>query len=411
MLPTIPITRKYIMPYQTADFIIIGAGIMGLAIARQLKINTPEARIIILEKEAQIGLHASGRNSGVLHSGIYYPENSLKAKVCTEGAKAMATYCDEHNLPITRIGKVIVPTHPQDDSQLDLLYSRAINNKANVHILDEHQLKELEPAVKTATGRALFAPETAVIDSKAILQHLSQQLQKQGVEIKLNSQLQQVDAQQRTIQVNDTTITFNHLFNAAGLYADVVAKKFGIADEYTMLPFKGIYYRLDPKSNIQINRLIYPVPDLNVPFLGVHLTKGVTGDVMVGPTAIPALSRENYHGLSGIKLEETINIGWNLLRQYLNNKQGFRNFAHQEAGRFYKTKFTEAAAKLVPTLKPEHLLPSTKIGIRAQLLDLNKRELVMDFLVKKTDHSTHILNAVSPAFTSAFSFANLVINN
>lgn len=394
----------------SADYVIIGAGIVGLTIARELKQRSPAARIAILEKEAEVGLHASGRNSGVLHSGIYYPENSLKAKVCVAGAKAMAAYCDEHNLPISRTGKVIIPTQEHDAPQLQLLYQRGINNGARVELIDAQQLKELEPGAYTATGQALYSPDTAVIDSKAILQHLKQSLQQQKVVFHFNAALQSVDQIKKIIYTSAGKIHYGHAFNTAGLYADKVAKAFGAAKHYTMLPFKGIYYRLDPQCSIKLNQLIYPVPDLNVPFLGVHFTKLVNGDVMAGPTAVPALGRENYYGTSGMNPKETLHISFNLLRQYMKNKQGFRTFAHQEAGRFLKSQFAAAARALVPQLKAENLLVSKKVGIRAQLLDLQKRELIMDFLIERQANDTHILNAVSPAFTCSLSFARLVVN-
>ncbi|CAN5305552.1 FAD-dependent oxidoreductase [soil metagenome] len=394
----------------SADFVIIGAGIVGLTIARELKQRSPAARIIVLEKEPQLGLHASGRNSGVLHSGIYYPENSLKAKVCAAGAKAMAEYCDNFGLPINRTGKVIIPTKETDESQLQLLYQRGINNGAKVELIDAQQLKEIEPMAYTATGQALYSPDTAVIDSKAILLHLSQTLQQQNVVINFSTALQKVDKIKKIIYTSSGKFHYGHAFNTAGLYADKVAKAFGAAKNYTMLPFKGIYYRLDPQCNIKINQLIYPVPDLNVPFLGVHFTKLVNGEVMAGPTAVPALGRENYYGVKGINPSETMNISCNLLRQYYENKQGFRTFAHQEAGRFLKKNFAAAARALVPTLKPEFLLVSQKVGIRAQLLDLQKRELIMDFLIEQQANDTHVLNAVSPAFTCSLSFAKLVVD-
>lgn len=395
---------------KAADYIIVGAGIIGLSIAHELKKREPHCHIIIFEKEDQIGKHASGRNSGVLHSGIYYPENTLKAKVCAEGAKLLAKYCQEYSLPIHHIGKVIVPIKTDDNLQLETLYQRALNNGVQVELVDEQQLKEIEPVVHSATGKALFSPSTSVIDAKAVLLHLAGELKSAGVEFIFSSKVERFNTQQNTLLVNNEKFSFGHLFNAAGLHADRIAKMFGIAEDYTILPFKGIYYCLDPNSGIKINHLVYPVPDLNVPFLGVHFTKTISNDVMVGPTAIPAFGRENYKGFNAINAFEAVNISFNLLKQYLQNKQRFRQFAHNEALRVFKRKFIQAAQCLIPAVKETHLLNSDKIGIRAQLLNLKTRELVMDFLVENTKNSTHILNAVSPAFTSSFSFAKLVVD-
>ena len=353
----------------SADFIIIGAGIMGLAIARELKIQFPHANILMFEKEKQIGLHSSGRNSGVLHSGIYYPENSFKAKVCADGAIAMANYCEQHKLPINRLGKIILPTQCTQEDQLELLYQRARNNNARVEIIDEIQLKAIEPEANSATGKALWCPDTAVINSKAILSHLAASLENIGVTIKFQSKLEHV-LPNNGIRLNGTDYYYQHLFNTTGLNADVVAIKFGIADKYTILPFKGTYYRLDSQANITINKLIYPVPDLNVPFLGVHFTKLINGDVMVGPSAIPVLGRENYRGLKGINWEDGKSILFNLFKLYVRNQQGFRNYAHTEITRIFKSRFTEAARTMIPKINIENLLPSDKVGIRAQLFSI-----------------------------------------
>jgi L-2-hydroxyglutarate oxidase len=185
---------------------------------------------------------------------------------------------------------------------------------------------------------------------------------------------------------------------------------FGLGERYAMLPFKGLYWKLAPDALLTINGPIYPVPDLNVPFLGVHFTKRVDGEVHLGPTAIPAFGRENYAGLTGLAPAEIVPILSRLLGQYWGNKQGFRAYAHAESLRFFKTRFVEAAQALVPGLEGRHLIKSDKVGIRAQLLDKEKGELVMDFLVQQAPGSTHVLNAVSPAFTSAFAFARLVLD-
>jgi L-2-hydroxyglutarate oxidase len=393
----------------TADFVIIGAGILGLSIANRLLSVYPKTNIVILEKEKQVGEHASGRNSGVLHSGIYYPPNSLKAKFCAQGAKAMLEYCKQEQLAFHQIGKVIVPTCEHDLETLELLHQRGLANGVKVESINERQLKELEPATRTATGNALFVPETAVVDPKSILHHLHTSLAAQGVDFKFGERCTHIDVGRRYVEVEDKKIAYGHLVNTAGLYADKIAKICGISGKYTMLPFKGIYYELAPSASLKLNHLIYPVPDMNVPFLGVHFTKTVHDKIYVGPTAVPALGREQYKGLKGVKLAETANTMYHLMRQYRLNHQGFRTYAHNEIGRFLKYKFVKAAKLLVPGIEARDLVVSAKVGIRAQLLDIINRQLVMDFLTEQTHHETHVLNAVSPAFTSAFSFSDHVV--
>jgi L-2-hydroxyglutarate oxidase len=397
------------MTKNSFDAIIIGAGIIGLSIARAFKISEPNSRILILEKEDTIGKHASGRNSGVLHSGIYYKENSLKAKICADGARLMREYCEQYALPLKKIGKVILPVKKDDNSQLKLLYQRAQNNGVVVSLIDNQQLQEIEPNAHSLTGMALYSPNTAVVDSKAILQHMLENLKQQNVSIRFNTQLETVDEQNSTIYAEGEYFNYGVLYNAAGLYADKVAHLFGIAKEYTLLPFKGIYYQLSDNSNIKCNGLIYPVPDLNVPFLGVHFTKTINDEIFLGPTALPAFGRENYHGFQGFDAVDTVKISYYLLQQYLLNKQGFRRFLHNESLHFIKPYFAKSAQSLVPSLKTEQLIPSNKVGIRAQLFDSKNKELVMDFLVKRHNNTIHVLNAVSPAFTSALSFSKYIV--
>lgn len=394
----------------TSDFVIIGAGILGLSTALTLRQKYPEARISVIEKEQAVGLHASGRNSGVLHSGIYYPPLSMKAKCCAHGALLMRQYCQQHHLPLHTIGKVIVPTQAQDASILELLLQRGRDNGIRVEKIDAQQLRELEPATLSAIDAALYVPETAVVDSLTIVQHLFQNLQNQNVQFYFGEACQQIDQSSRTVWAGQHKIAYGHLINTAGLYADRIAAMCGLKDKYTMLPFKGLYYELTSKTSLALNHLIYPVPDMNVPFLGVHFTKSVFGKIYVGPTAVPALGREHYRGFKGINFAEARQVLYRLGQQYYDNQQGFRTYAHHEMGRFLKTKFVEAAQKLVPTIKAADLRLSHKVGIRAQLLDKKSRLLVMDFLTEQTGHETHVLNAVSPAFTSAFSFSQYVVD-
>lgn len=393
------------------DYVIVGAGILGLSIARELKANHPLASIVVLEKENQIGLHASGRNSGILHAGIYYKSDSLKAKFCLEGSRAMAAFCDEHQLPIKRIGKMIVSDKASDASTLEMLYQRALHNGAKVSLIQSDELARLEPFTRSAAGLALYSPETAVVDPKAILSKIYSMLVAQGVAFYFNHFCSKIDTKQKKLTVGAHELAYGHLFNTAGLYADQVASACGLLDRYTMIPFKGLYYELAPTSAITINHLVYPVPDLNVPFLGVHFTKSIDGKIYVGPTAIPVLGREHYHGFQGIKIKEALDTFTQLSGHYLSNKQGFRAYAHQEIPRFLKSHFVSSARSLIPTLERHDLIKSKKVGIRAQLFDKYKKELAMDFIVKSTQHETHILNAVSPAFTSAFSFSKFVVNS
>jgi L-2-hydroxyglutarate oxidase len=388
------------------DFVIVGGGITGLAVVRALQERHSGSSFLILEKEGCSGAHSSGRNSGVLHSGIYYKEDSLKAKFCAEGRRLMAEYCQENNLPLDPMGKVIVPTRPEDDPLVDMLYKRAQANGATAEIIDSNELKKIEPFVRSASGRALYSPKTSVVDPNAVLNCLLKSMKDKKVSVHFEERVERIS--DNTIFTDKGRYGFGHLVNCAGAYADKIARHFGIASEYTMLPFKGLYYKLSSDSGIKLNGLVYPVPDLNVPFLGVHTIKSIDGTNYFGPTAIPAFGRENYQGFTGVKVGEALDTSWQIFQQYLRNQQGFRNYAHAEAFRFFKSRFAEAARKLIPDLDKKHLLKCAKVGIRGQLLNKNTHELMMDFLVENAENSTHVLNIVSPGFTSSFSFAKYI---
>jgi len=371
------------MTKTSADFLVIGAGIVGLTIAREIKRRYPKQSVTVLEKEPAPGRHSSGRNSGVLHSGIYYPPQSLKAQVCTQGAREMAEYCESRQLPLNRLGKILVPTHIEDAPQLDLLIERGRANGVMVERLDAQQLKELEPEAHSATGEALFVPQTSVVSSSAVMKAIVAEVEALGIAIRCGGKLTDIDAARKQIQWSGELISYGHVINAAGLHADVLAHQFGVGERYTLLPFKGIYWKLDPASGIKIRHLIYPVPDLRVPFLGVHTTTTTDGTVYLGPTAVPAFGRENYRGTQGVTFSELMRIGTLLTRQLATGRDDFRRLAWQEGRRYFKPWFTEAAQALLPRLRPEHLLPTDKVGIRAQMLDKQTGHLVNDFLVER----------------------------
>ncbi|TXC74238.1 L-2-hydroxyglutarate oxidase [Sphingorhabdus soli] len=387
------------------DFLVIGAGIVGLTLALEIKRRRPDARIVILEKEPEPGRHSSGRNSGVLHSGIYYPPASIKAQVCGQGAREMAAYCQERGLPLNPIGKILVPVNDGDGAQLDMLEQRGPQNGVTVRRLDRAELARLEPEAGSATGEALLVAQTSVVSSQAVLASIVDDVRNAGIEIRCGGTIEAVDARARTIVWGSTTIAYDHVFNTAGLHADTVAHRFGVGKNFTLLPFKGLYWKLDPAAGFTINHLIYPVPDLRVPFLGVHTTTAIDGTVYIGPTSVPGFGRENYHGLDDVRPVELVRILSHLAGQYIAGRNGFRRLAWQEGRRYFKPWFAEAARKILPRLRPEHLLPCDKVGIRAQMLDKRSGELVTDFLVEAGPHSTHVLNAISPAFTSAFPLA------
>jgi L-2-hydroxyglutarate oxidase len=385
-------------------FLIVGAGIMGLTIAREL-LQRGVKDIVLIEKEAAPGLHASGRNSGILHAGIYYGSDSMKARFCVEGNRMMKRFCREKSLALYESGKVIVAYDQSELERLHELKRRADANGAKANLISQKQLKELEPHARTFQ-EALYAAETAVVDPTEVIHALEQEVLRSG-EIRIHYHTPLIGIS--TDRVADTPsgkISFGRLINAAGTFADQVAHWFGLASEYRILPFKGTYKRVVPQRGFLVRSNIYPVPDLEHPFLGVHFSRKVDGQVFVGPTAIPAFGRENY-GTLPQGVTEAASILYRDAWLWLKNG-AFRRKALSEVRKYSKRVIYLEAKKLVPDLQLEDLKNSDKVGIRAQLIHWPSKTLVMDFTVLERADSIHILNAVSPAFTSSMAFARYI---
>ena len=395
--------------FRTCDFLIVGAGIVGLTVAFELKRRHPKATITIIEKESDVAKHASGRNSGVMHSGVYYGSTTLKAKVCSAGAKKMREFAAEHNIACKKSGKVIIATSASDLPTIEKLLKNAEANGVKAEKLDEKSIKEIEPYASPYQA-GIYSPDTAVIDSKSVVLKLRDLLTDQGVVFIYNAKISKVSKQTRSIVLPQGDIAYGYLYNCAGASADKVAKQFGFGLDYTLVPFKGIYFKIKPERAYLVNSNIYPVPDINLPFLGVHLTRVINGEVYVGPTAIPALGRENYGVIKGLQLKESIEIGADLLRMYIKNQQNFRLLAHTEMKKYFKPWFLNAAHKLMKELRSDDLVPCNKVGIRPQLINTRTSTLEMDYILEQGEHSIHVLNSISPAFTSSFAFAEWIVN-
>lgn len=392
------------------DFAIIGAGIIGLSFALKLSKDYPSSKILLLEKEKAVGEHASGRNSGVLHSGIYYKEGTLKAKLCARGAKEMKAFCQEHHLICKRIGKVIVPTEESLDPHVDTLFNRGKSNGVGVEIIDERALKSLEPEVKSASERALLLPDTCVVNPKEILVKIQEVLKQRNVDLITNAQVKTVSLETNALMTTQGKVNFGFLINAAGTNADKLATLTGLDHPYTMIPFRGVYFKVKGDIAKRIHRLVYPVPNLDMPFLGVHTTTTPDGSVYLGPTAMPSFGRENYHGLSNISFNDTKSNFSQLATMYLNNTQGLRKHVHYEMMTLlFKRHLLGRAKKLIPNLTVKNIENCPKRGIRPQLFNKDTKQLEMDFVVKKHKNSIHILNAISPAFTSSLAFVGHVL--
>jgi L-2-hydroxyglutarate oxidase LhgO len=387
-----------------AEVLVVGGGIIGLTIARELAL-AGRADVVVLEKEPELGRHASGRNSGVLHAGIYYAPDSTKARTCLAGNKLMRAFCKEQGLPVLEAGKVIVARTEDELPTLDELHRRATANGARVRFVDEQELAELEPMART-TGKALQSLDTGGVDPKEVLKALRAELERRGVRIVTGCRFlgrAGPDGAATTLG----TIRYRRLVNAGGAHCDVIARAFGVGEHYRLIPFKGIYRKLRPGASFPVNGNIYPVPDIRNPFLGVHFSRSVHGDVYVGPTAIPALGRENYGLLRGAG-REALSIVLEDAALFLANPK-FRSVAFSEPRKYLPAFFHRDAARLVRSYDPALFPAADKVGIRPQLVDWRTKELVMDFLVEARDATVHVLNPISPAFTSSMDLARTIV--
>jgi L-2-hydroxyglutarate oxidase LhgO len=390
------------------DYVIVGAGIVGLTVASELKRRTPSVRIAILDKETVLGAHASGRNSGVLHCGIYYGSDTLKAQVCSRGAARLIDFAKEHGIAFSQSGKVILATSDAQLGTVERLMQNAHANGIKAQRINQQEVHELEPAAAQGFG-GVYCPDTGVIDSLAVLKKLRFLLEQQGVVFYFGCRVDGCNLSSQ-LKTNQGVFSFGFLFNCAGAHADTLARHFGLAQDYALVPFKGIYWKLSLEANHLVRANIYPVPDVRLPFLGVHLTRVISGDVYVGPTAIPVLGRENYHKSQGLRFKEAVNIGYRLGLMYLSNQNSFRLLAKTEIAKYTKSAFLSAARHLVPELKEADLVPTSKSGIRPQLINIKTKKLEMDYIFEHTDKSVHVLNSISPAFTSSFAFAEMIVN-
>src|SRR3989338_3838038 len=388
------------------DFVIMGAGIIGLTIAYKLKQKDKSFKIAIIDKESEAGLHASGRNSGVLHAGFYYTADSLKAKFTRQGNQALKDYCHQHGIPMCNNGKLVVAKNENDLPGLFELEKRGAHNKVNISLIDEKEAHDIEPKARTFQW-ALYSPTTSTVDPKLVCQQLTKDLKAQGVRFFFKAPYVK-----RTINngilAGTTEIFGKNYINTAGLFSDKNSRDFCVGEKYRILPFKGVYLEsTDPGVGLSTN--IYPVPNLNNPFLGVHFTVTPTGKVKIGPTAIPAFWRENYQGLDGFKPSEFFEIILTQMKLFKENSLNFRGLAFEEMRKFNSRYLKKLASKLIRDMDLCSFNHWGKPWIRAQLLEIETLSLVQDFVVEKEENSIHVLNAVSPAFTCSFPFAEWVI--
>ncbi len=389
---------------QIADFLIIGGGVIGLNIARNLKSRYPDASVTVIEKEQSSGHHASGRNSGVLHAGFYYSPESLKAQFTKVGNQLLTNYCESKHLSINRCGKLVVAKDMSDHPAMDVLLTRGRANGIALEEVTELQAKEIEPRVKTFE-RAIFSPTTSTVDPNQVLDAMVTDAQHEGVNMIYGAMYQRKSG--NTVVTSGGEYEAGYVVNAAGLYADVIARDFGFSQRYRILPFKGLYlYGRDQAEAFRTN--IYPVPNLDNPFLGVHVTVNVHGQSKLGPTAIPAFWREQYCGMDNFHFSELVDLLTRQAGLLRSSGFNFHRLAIQELRKYSRSRLVKLASALAQRIDVGDYSTWGRPGIRAQLLDVQEQKLEMDFVMEGDHQSMHVLNAVSPGFTCALPFSSHV---
>jgi len=390
----------------TYDFIIVGAGIVGLSTAYKLSEQFPDINILVLEKEDRVAAHQTGNNSGVIHSGIYYEPNSYRAKNCVEGRHQLVDFCEKHDVDYEICGKVIVATKEEDLPRLDNIFETGqINGIEGIKKIGPEELAEIEPY---ATGiKAIHVPCSGIVDYVGVCKKLRKLVEAKDNKVMCSQEVTNIESVNGNLTVTTTTDSFmaRHLINCAGLYSDHVAESAGVHPDIQIVPFRGEYFELKPEAQHFVNGLIYPMPNPAFPFLGVHFTKMVSGTIECGPNAVFAFKREGYDKLS-FDLDETIETlnfpgFWNLAKKHW--KMGLDELYRS----FSKKAFVEGLKDLVPAIGVEHLKKSPA-GVRAMALKPNG-DILDDFQFEVTDNEIHVLNAPSPAATAGLAIGDEVV--
>ncbi|TRN13414.1 L-2-hydroxyglutarate oxidase [Vibrio fluvialis] len=383
------------------DYVIVGGGIVGVSTAWQLKQQYPDKSILLVEKEAGFSRHQTGHNSGVIHAGVYYAPGSLKADFCKRGVERTLSFCAKHDIPVENCGKLLVATNEVEFERMQALFERCLKNELDVELLDVAQLKLAEPNI-TGLG-AIYVKATSIVNYRLVTEKMAEEFKALGGEVCLSTEVVGLNETEQEISVQcrykGSPITFHSQFlvSCSGLMADRMTKMLGLATDFQIIPYRGEYYRLAPKHNQVVKHLIYPIPDPELPFLGVHLTRMIDGSVTVGPNAVQGFKREGYG-----KVNISVRDVWEMLSfsgfwkvTAKNLKTGLVEMKNS----LWKPGYLQLVRKYCPSIELADLQPYPA-GIRAQAV-LSDGTLVHDFLFAESPRSLHVCNAPSPAATSA----------
>ena len=392
------------------DHIIIGAGIIGISLGLALLERNTNRKVLIIDKENKPGVHASGRNSGVLHAGFYYSPDSLKAKFCRLGNLELRKFCKENNLRILETGKVVVCQDKQDVLRLEELYRRGVENGVDIELHSFQELSRIEPAAQTI-DKFIWSPTTAVGSPKDVIEKLSEKFVKSGGKFLFNQKVKLIKKNNEVlIQTKSANYFAKAIINSAGAYAAELAKQVNVGREYVCMPFLGAYKKTNLLSQ-NPKRLVYPVPNPVNPFLGVHTTITLNNELKIGPTAFPVIGKEQYKAIDGFSfkdLAEFLSSSRALLRS---NSVNLLGLAQEEVLKLFTKPLLKRTQKLSDSLQINKNWVKHPSGIRAQIINTKTKTIEMDYIVESDKNVVHVLNAVSPGWTSSLPFARWVVEN
>ncbi|KXF82391.1 L-2-hydroxyglutarate oxidase [Enterovibrio coralii] len=388
------------------DYLIIGAGIVGLSVANEIQQRDPDKRVVVVDKEQSVACHQTGRNSGVIHAGVYYTPNSLKATFCKEGNIAIKAFCQEHDIPFDECGKLLVATSNAELSRMDGLIQRATENALEFEVLTQDQLQEKEPNIQ-GLG-AIFVPSTGIVSYLQICQKLESMIKEKGGSVLFDSPVEYIKESNEgvTVVAGSHTVHADKVISCAGVMSDRIVRLMGEEPSFKIIPFRGDYFQLPKEHNTIINSLIYPIPDPSLPFLGVHLTKMIDGSVTVGPNAVLSLAREGYGRLSFSAKDTAEMLQYSGFYKVIGKH--LKSAAKEVRNGLWKGGYLKEVQKYCPSLTVSDL-QSYPSGIRAQAV-YPDGQMVDDFLFHQTKRTLVVCNAPSPAATSCFPIARYIVD-
>ena len=392
------------------DHIIIGAGIIGISLGLAILERNPHRKVLIIDKENKPGVHASGRNSGVLHAGFYYSPDSLKAKFCRLGNFELRKFCKENNLRILETGKVVVCQNKHDVLRLEELYHRGVENGVDIELLSSQELNRIEPAAQTI-DKFIWSPTTAVGSPKEVIEKLSENFIKRGGKFLFNQRVKLTSKNNEVlIETKSANYFAKAIINSAGVYAAELAKQVNVGKEFVCMPFLGAYKKTNLLSQ-NPKRLVYPVPNPINPFLGVHTTITLNNELKIGPTAFPVIGKEQYKAIDGFSFKDLAEFLLSSRALLRSNSVDLLGLAQEEVLKLFTKPLLKRTQKLSDSLQINKNWVKHPSGIRAQIINTKTKTIEMDYIIESDKNVVHILNAVSPGWTSSLPFARWVVEN